>query len=163
MLRNVFTVVLCTSLLGALATPAYPENAVQARDAAVDNIVYVTDANKFWCVQQSPCTSLFILNLSSFLLQHDHAPRSAYEYRRQRTSRVSRRRRSSFRHRTNPNTLSSGMKTYCSPAGRYSSQQGQLPADFWSNVEFKSGKGKNGGRYAQRKNTSHLTPRPFLY
>lgn len=48
-----------------------------------------------------------------------------------------------------------GMKTYCSPEGRYSSQQGQLPADFWKNVEFKSGKGKNGGRYAQRK---HLIP-----
>ena len=42
------------------------------------------------------------------------------------------------------------MKTYCSPNGRYSSQQGQLPADFWSNVEFKTGKGKNGGRFAQR-------------
>ena len=44
-----------------------------------------------------------------------------------------------------------GMKTYCSPAGRYSSQQGQLPGDFWKNVAFKTGKGKNGGRYAQRK------------
>ncbi|THH19016.1 hypothetical protein EW146_g2077 [Bondarzewia mesenterica] len=42
-----------------------------------------------------------------------------------------------------------GMKTYCTPAGRYSSQQGQLPADFWSNIAFKSGKGKNGQRYAQ--------------
>ncbi|ETW86776.1 hypothetical protein HETIRDRAFT_58748 [Heterobasidion irregulare TC 32-1] len=42
-----------------------------------------------------------------------------------------------------------GMKTYCTPAGRYSSQQGQLPANFWSNIEFQSGKGKNGGRYAQ--------------
>ncbi|KAF8622005.1 hypothetical protein AX15_007359 [Amanita polypyramis BW_CC] len=42
-----------------------------------------------------------------------------------------------------------GTKTYCSPAGRYSSQQGQLPADFWSNVEFKSGRSSSGGRYAQ--------------
>ena len=42
-----------------------------------------------------------------------------------------------------------GMKTYCSPAGRYSSKQGQLPDDWWSHVAFKSGKGKNGGRYAQ--------------
>ncbi|KAF9460330.1 hypothetical protein BDZ94DRAFT_1169905 [Collybia nuda] len=42
-----------------------------------------------------------------------------------------------------------GMKTYCSPAGRYSSQQGQLPAEFWRNVAFKTGNGKNGGRYAQ--------------
>ena len=43
-----------------------------------------------------------------------------------------------------------GMKTYCSPSGRYSSQQGQLPDDWWSNVSFKTGKGKNGARYAQR-------------
>ncbi|KAJ7833367.1 hypothetical protein B0H14DRAFT_1166573 [Mycena olivaceomarginata] len=42
-----------------------------------------------------------------------------------------------------------GMKTYCSPNGRYDSSQGQLPAEFWSNVAFKSGTGKNGGRYAQ--------------
>lgn len=43
-----------------------------------------------------------------------------------------------------------GTKTYCSPAGRYSSQQGQLPANFWSNVEFKSGRSSSsGGRYAQ--------------
>jgi len=43
------------------------------------------------------------------------------------------------------------MKTYCSPAGRYSTQQGQLPPDFWRNVEFKTGKGAKGGRYAQRE------------
>jgi hypothetical protein len=43
-----------------------------------------------------------------------------------------------------------GMKTYCSPAGRYSPNQGQLPADFWRNVEFKSGKGRGGGRFVQR-------------
>ncbi|KAG6916209.1 hypothetical protein DXG01_007839 [Tephrocybe rancida] len=49
-----------------------------------------------------------------------------------------------------------GMKTYCSPAGRYSSQQGQLPAQFWRNVEFKTGKGKNGGRYAQREPIPHI-------
>jgi len=42
-----------------------------------------------------------------------------------------------------------GMKTYCSPAGRYSTQQGQLPADFWSNVAFKSGTSSRGARYAQ--------------
>lgn len=47
-----------------------------------------------------------------------------------------------------------GMKTYCSPDGRYSSQQGQLPDDWWSHVAFKTGKGKNGQRYAQR--ASHL-------
>ena len=44
-----------------------------------------------------------------------------------------------------------GMKTYCSPAGRYSSQQGQLPVGFWTNVAFKSGTSSSGGRYAQRK------------
>jgi len=37
-----------------------------------------------------------------------------------------------------------GMKTSCSPAGQYSSQQGQLPPGFWRNVAFKTGKGKNG-------------------
>ena len=43
-----------------------------------------------------------------------------------------------------------GMKTYCSPAGRYSPDQGQLPPDFWSNVEFKSGTSSRGARFAQR-------------
>lgn len=42
-----------------------------------------------------------------------------------------------------------GMKTYCSPAGRYSPDQGQLPPDFWSNVEFKSGTSSRGARFAQ--------------
>ncbi|KAF7331420.1 Allergen protein [Mycena kentingensis (nom. inval.)] len=43
-----------------------------------------------------------------------------------------------------------GMKTYCSPAGRYNNPlQGQLPADFWSNVAFKTGNGPSGQRYAQ--------------
>lgn len=43
-----------------------------------------------------------------------------------------------------------GMKTYCSPAGRYDFPlQGQLPADFWSNVEFKSGRGPTNQRFAQ--------------
>ncbi|KAF4596756.1 hypothetical protein EYR40_007556 [Pleurotus pulmonarius] len=42
-----------------------------------------------------------------------------------------------------------GMKTYCSPAGRYSSKQGQLPPDFWSNVAFKTGYNAKGKRYAQ--------------
>lgn len=44
-----------------------------------------------------------------------------------------------------------GMKTYCSQAGRYSPQQGQLPFDFWREVAFESGKGKHGKRYAQRQ------------
>jgi len=42
-----------------------------------------------------------------------------------------------------------GMKTYCSSHGRYSSQQGQLPVDFWNGVEFETGGGSNGGRFAQ--------------
>ncbi|KAF8186631.1 hypothetical protein BJ912DRAFT_456752 [Pholiota molesta] len=42
-----------------------------------------------------------------------------------------------------------GMKTYCSPAGRYSPQQGQLPPDFWSNVAFTSGTSARGARFAQ--------------
>ncbi|KAH8998768.1 hypothetical protein EDB86DRAFT_2909993 [Lactarius hatsudake] len=53
-----------------------------------------------------------------------------------------------------------GMKTYCTPAGRYDSSQGQLPADFWRNIEFKKGTGKNGGRFAQVTgciNSSHLS------
>lgn len=44
-----------------------------------------------------------------------------------------------------------GMKTYCSPAGRYDNAQGQLPSDFWSNVAFASGTGPTGQRYAQRE------------
>ncbi|TFK73258.1 hypothetical protein BDN72DRAFT_834915 [Pluteus cervinus] len=57
-----------------------------------------------------------------------------------------------------------GMKTYCSPSGRYSSDQGQLPIDFWSSVSFKTGSGKNGGRFAQLtgcirpENLSRLNP-----
>ncbi|KAF5358780.1 hypothetical protein D9758_008535 [Tetrapyrgos nigripes] len=42
-----------------------------------------------------------------------------------------------------------GMKTYCSPNGKYSSSQGELPANFWKHVEFKSGTSSRGGRYAQ--------------
>ncbi|KAG9091170.1 hypothetical protein FRC07_011900, partial [Ceratobasidium sp. 392] len=42
-----------------------------------------------------------------------------------------------------------GMKTYCSPDGRYDYKQGKFPTKFWSNVEFKSGKSKRGARYAQ--------------
>lgn len=41
------TTILCAFALNAFALPPY-ENTLHARDAAVDNIVYVTDANKFW-------------------------------------------------------------------------------------------------------------------
>ena len=43
-----------------------------------------------------------------------------------------------------------GMKTYCSPSGHYDNAQGTLPGDFWTNVDFVSGNGQNGGRIAQR-------------
>lgn len=42
-----------------------------------------------------------------------------------------------------------GMKTYCSPAGKYNSAQGTLPANFWTNLEFKAGISSRGARYAQ--------------
>ena len=42
------------------------------------------------------------------------------------------------------------MKTYCSPAGQTSPDQGQLSSDFWSNVDFVSGTSASGGRFAQR-------------
>ncbi|KAF8219335.1 hypothetical protein L208DRAFT_1341345 [Tricholoma matsutake] len=42
-----------------------------------------------------------------------------------------------------------GMKTYCSAAAKRSPQQGELPAGFWSDVEFKTGNGKNGRKFAQ--------------
>ena len=55
-----------------------------------------------------------------------------------------------------------GTKTYCSPDGRYDDPlQGQLPAEFWSNVEFDSGVSGNGGRYAQRTSSSLSLCCPF--
>ena len=48
---KLLTTLLCTAFLTAqvLAVPPV-ENELQGRAAAVDNIVYVTDANKFWYV-----------------------------------------------------------------------------------------------------------------
>jgi len=43
-----------------------------------------------------------------------------------------------------------GMMTYCSPAWQPGPTQGLLPLDFWLNVAFVSGNGKNGQRFAQR-------------
>ncbi|KAJ7910483.1 hypothetical protein B0H13DRAFT_2012173 [Mycena leptocephala] len=95
-----------SSLAVVLASPAGLDT-LQSR-AAVDNIVYVTDANKFCMIMpRDPHTNIG---------DSEHP---------------------------------GGMKTYCSPAGRYDTAQGQLPDQFWSNVAFKSGAGKNGGRYAQ--------------
>ncbi|PFH45950.1 hypothetical protein AMATHDRAFT_115818, partial [Amanita thiersii Skay4041] len=75
---------------------------------AVDNIVYVTDANKFCMIMP----------------RYEHTNIGDSEY-------------------------PGGTKTYCSPAGRYSTSQGQLPPDWWSNVEFKTGYSSAGARYAQ--------------
>jgi hypothetical protein len=47
------------------------------------------------------------------------------------------------------------MKTYCSPAGQTSPDQGQLPPDFWSNVDFVSGTGASGARFAQRTHATY--------
>ncbi|KAF8736705.1 hypothetical protein AX14_014113 [Amanita brunnescens Koide BX004] len=92
---------------GVFASPASDSEILEARQA-VDNIVYVTNANKFCMIMpRQPHTDIGVSEQPG------------------------------------------GTKTYCSPAGRYSSQQGQLPADFWSNVEFKSGRSSSGGRYAQ--------------
>ncbi|KAG6833106.1 hypothetical protein H0H87_011214 [Tephrocybe sp. NHM501043] len=96
-----------SSLRLACALPGSVDSLLEARQA-VDNIVYVTDANLFCMIMP----------------RYAHTNIGDSEY-------------------------PGGMKTYCSPAGRYSSQQGQLPAEFWRDVEFKTGKGKNGGRYAQ--------------
>jgi len=103
-LTTLFSVsVLCVQVLSSPSGL----NALVSR-AAVDNIVYVTDANKFCMIMpRDPHTNIG---------DSEHP---------------------------------GGMKTYCSPAGRYSSQQGQLPADFWSNVAFVTGKGRNGQRFAQ--------------
>ncbi|KAI0090948.1 hypothetical protein BDY19DRAFT_984033 [Irpex rosettiformis] len=118
MLKNLLTLLAVTSILAAYAAPPV-ENELEGRAAAVDNIVYVTDANKFCMIMpRDPHTNIG---------DSEHP---------------------------------GGMKTYCSPAGRYSSKQGQLPGDFWKNVAFKTGKGKNGGRYAQLTgciNSSHLS------
>ncbi|KAF7965275.1 hypothetical protein HWV62_28838 [Athelia sp. TMB] len=47
-----------------------------------------------------------------------------------------------------------GTKSYCSSSARTSSTQGQIPSNFWSNVAYKTGKGKSGGKYAQRMSQS---------
>ncbi|XP_006459003.1 hypothetical protein AGABI2DRAFT_200902 [Agaricus bisporus var. bisporus H97] len=95
-------------VMAASASPAVSVPELQARDPAVDNIVYVTDAENFCMIMpRNPNTNIG---------DSEHP---------------------------------GGTKTYCSPAGRYSSTQGQLPPDFWSNVEFKTGHSSSGGRFAQ--------------
>ncbi|KDR79456.1 hypothetical protein GALMADRAFT_243546 [Galerina marginata CBS 339.88] len=42
-----------------------------------------------------------------------------------------------------------GMQSYCTTTAHFSSDQGVIPKDFWRNVEFTTGNGYNGGRYAQ--------------
>ncbi|KAF4613848.1 hypothetical protein D9613_008078 [Agrocybe pediades] len=99
----------CVALLTSFvaATPAADVQELQSRQA-VDNIVYVTDANNFCMIMpRDPHTNIG---------DSEHP---------------------------------GGMKTYCSPSGRYSPDQGQLPSDFWSNVEFKTGTSSRGARFAQ--------------
>jgi len=59
---------LCVLLLSGVtsSTPAVDVQELEARQA-VDNIVYVTDSNLFWCVQYrgSPKILKFILNLTA--------------------------------------------------------------------------------------------------
>ncbi|KAJ7923368.1 hypothetical protein B0H13DRAFT_2316561 [Mycena leptocephala] len=42
-----------------------------------------------------------------------------------------------------------GMASYCSSATHSSKQKGTVPDNLWRNVEFKTGSGKNGEKYAQ--------------
>ncbi|KAF7773511.1 hypothetical protein Agabi119p4_5678 [Agaricus bisporus var. burnettii] len=42
-----------------------------------------------------------------------------------------------------------GTRSYCSASARTSDSQGLLPDNFWRNVEFKTGKGKGGKKWAQ--------------
>lgn len=51
-----------------------------------------------------------------------------------------------------------GMKSYCSASARTSDVQGLLPNNFWKNVEFKTGKGNGGKKWAQCQCNIH-----FLY
>ncbi|KAJ3509135.1 hypothetical protein NMY22_g16400 [Coprinellus aureogranulatus] len=42
-----------------------------------------------------------------------------------------------------------GTTVYCSSAAKYDARQGLLPSNFWTNVEYVTGFGVNGGRYVQ--------------
>lgn len=42
-----------------------------------------------------------------------------------------------------------GTTTYCSESARYSQEQGVFSPDFWSVVEYETGEGRGGGRWAQ--------------
>ena len=126
MFRGLLTSFVLASALSVVASPSGP-GVLHARQD-VQNIVYVTSTDKHWYV---------MLSFSSSPIFHSFATNSMIMPRDAHTN-------------IGDSEHPGGMKTYCTPAGRYSSQQGQLPANFWSNIEFKSGKGKNGGRYAQR-------------
>ncbi|KAH8831876.1 hypothetical protein DL96DRAFT_1589285 [Flagelloscypha sp. PMI_526] len=107
MFKTLTIAVITASLFGMVRT--VPSGMDLETRASNDNIVYVTDANKFCMIMpRNPHTDIG---------DSEHP---------------------------------GGMKTYCSPAGRYDKPlQGQLPGDFWSNVAFKTGTSSNGGRYAQ--------------
>ena len=126
MFRGLLTSFVLASALSVVASPSGP-GVLHARQD-VQNIVYVTSTDKHWYVMPS---------LSPSPIFHSFATNSMIMPRDAHTN-------------IGDSEHPGGMKTYCTPAGRYPSQQGQLPANFWSNIEFKSGKGKNGGRYAQR-------------
>ncbi|PPQ97437.1 hypothetical protein CVT26_006773 [Gymnopilus dilepis] len=43
-----------------------------------------------------------------------------------------------------------GTTSYCTPAAHFSAEQGVMPGDFWTDVEFTYGTGEgSGGRWAQ--------------
>ncbi|KAA1471432.1 hypothetical protein DENSPDRAFT_837423 [Dentipellis sp. KUC8613] len=119
MFRGILACLVVGSALSTFASPSGPDVRDVVARAAVDNIVYVTSADKHCMIMpRDPHTDIG---------DSEHP---------------------------------GGMKTYCTPDGRYDSKQGQLPADFWSNIAFKTGNGKNGGRYAQVTGCirpSHLT------
>jgi hypothetical protein len=48
-----------------------------------------------------------------------------------------------------------GMRVYCSASARTDNSQGLFPNDFWKKVTFKSGTGKKGKKYVQRKSQSY--------
>ena len=131
------------------ATPAVDVQELEARQA-VDNIVYVTDSNLFWCVKYcgNPITN-FSLATVHLQPQYDNASVSSTRPLPDPICHRSNKTNSNPHTNIGDSEVPGGMKTYCSPAGRYSPDQGQLPPDFWSNVEFKSGTSSRGARFAQ--------------
>ena len=142
-------IVLVASAVSSVFGSPLVENGLEARQDA-QNIVYVTDSNSFWQVDPPHLTRC---GPSDSRMKYDHAAIPAYQHRRQRIP-VSPLLDRYQNQPTNPDSRSrssGGMQTYCSPAGKYSSEQGELPSDFWRSVDFVTGNGPGGGRYAQRE------------